>query len=189
MSRLSPDLLARARRAARRGEFFRPAELLLALPVLQPADEPEPARLRVVSVLGMVLNDQPAPEFTGVLVLTPDYAYLELNGQYHEQPLSAATPIHLEYAGYQTADWQLSLRGTEAVAADTRLQVGSWPRLPVLVRHAQHEQLLIQLLQGWYEQRVPVHEVYAGQRTILLGLNRGYAETQALKQRYGIRLY
>ncbi|WP_345226967.1 hypothetical protein [Hymenobacter koreensis] len=189
MSVLSPEILARASRAARRGEFFRPAELLLALPVVLPAAPPSQVRVGGVSVLGMSVATRPDPKVAGVVILTSEVAYLDMNGQMQQQPLSAATPIRLDYAGPASAAWELSLFGSEPLAVESHLQIGTWPQFPVLVRHPHQEQVLIRLLESWYERRIPVREVYCGQRTILLGLNRTYEETQALKQRYGITLY
>lgn len=187
MALLSTETLARAHRAAERGEYFHTDEtLLLSLPILEPFALPaDTSFFSVSSIKSVFPQEQPA---IGSLLLTPEALYLKLGEQAEQLILDGHTPLRLTIAEPEVAPPGTSLFASR-VRIDNYVQAGSWPAYSVRLRHPREQQRLVQLLQCWYERRIPVRETYQGQRTFLLNPNMSYEEIQAFKQRYGVTLY
>ncbi|KUG05949.1 hypothetical protein ASU33_00780 [Solirubrum puertoriconensis] len=120
----------------------------------------------------------------GVLTLTADVAYRECHGRIEEQSLHVGSPIQLDYCGYLQAAFRWV-----GSPGETTIRIGQWPEMAVRIRQQQQAQTLQQLLQAWYERRVPVWEMVGGQRTFLLKQNLSYEQIRAFEQQYGVKLY
>ncbi|MET4109065.1 hypothetical protein [Hymenobacter sp. UYP22] len=186
MAFLPTETLARVRRAVRRGEYFHTTEVLLGLPILQPrTSNPNAPLFSITGIDGIFPEEQ---SVIGSLVLTPDALYREVGKQADCLALSSTTPLQFHIAELTLQTLRTSLIDIP-VQTDNRIQAGSWPSCFVRLRQPHEQQRLVQLLQTWYEQRIPLKESYQGQRTFLLNPNMSYEEIQAFKQRYGVTLY
>jgi hypothetical protein len=196
MPALAPELLACISRAARRGEYLHLEEPWLWLPIV--AAEPPDTSARSwldAGLMQQVLEDvfSPVTAPLGVLVLGPDIAYRETDGQWQQQQLPAQAPVRVEHNGFSPDAYYYpapaDLGGRRQRQLLNRIQVGKWPADGVIVRGRPEQQRLIALLRSWYERGVPVREWYQGQRTFLLNPHMRYDDIQAFKKKYGVTLY
>lgn len=189
MALLLTETVARAHRAVQRGEHFHTDEtLLLGLPIVMSrpmTDDPPLFSLLNVGIESFLPQESAD---IGSLLLTPEALYLKLREQNDCMILDGHTLLQLTIAEPQISPSTTNIFSGR-IQTENRIQVGTWGVFSVRLRHPREQQRLIQLLQSWYEQRIPVRESYQGQRTFLLKSNMSYEEIQAFKQRYGVKLY
>ncbi|RAK64508.1 hypothetical protein DLM85_17580 [Hymenobacter edaphi] len=122
--------MSRLAAATHRGEYLCLDESLLVLPLVAepPAswdllDRREPGLLEDLRdllrdvedwwlSLQNMFSDAARPVVIGTLVLSPEAAYRELDGQWEQQLLSAATPLRLGYYGYSPEPYQSARYGS-----------------------------------------------------------------------------